>query len=62
MIGFFADNEESDSVIGFNVVKIIDIGSDEFEDEHNIIPSVKIYFFILFKSNSAFLLFFSLLK
>jgi len=57
VICFFGQNEESDSVIGSYIIKVVDIGSHKLENEHNVISLIEIdllvflnnlhYFFLL---------------
>ena len=44
MISLFADNKKSDTVVGIDVVKIVDIRRDKLEYEHDIVTSVQILF------------------
>lgn len=58
MVCLFADDEESDAVIGVDVEKTIDVGRHVFEDEHDVVTLVEVLLFVLFggKSNPLLLL------
>jgi len=60
MIGLLADDEQSDAVVCLDVIKIIDVRSNEFEDEHNVVPLVQVNLLVLFNRlrNLLFLLIF----
>jgi hypothetical protein len=40
VIGLFADDEKSDTVISVDLIERIDIRSDVFEDEHNVVSTI----------------------
>lgn len=48
VICFFAEDEESDAVVGFDVIEVVDVGSDELEDKHDVVPSVQVIFLVSF--------------
>ena len=41
-VGFFADDEEGDSVVGVEVVEIENVGCHMFEDEHDVVAAVEV--------------------
>jgi hypothetical protein len=43
-IGLFANNEQSDSVVGIDVEEIIDVWSHKLKDEHNIVTAIQVKF------------------
>lgn len=57
MVCFFGQNEESDSMVGSDIIKVINVGSYELENEHDIVSLIEIgllvflnelhYFFLL---------------
>jgi hypothetical protein len=57
MVCFFGQNEEGDSVVGSDIIKIIDVGSHELENEHDVVSLIEVgllvflnelhYFFLL---------------
>lgn len=42
MVGFLADDEKGDQVVGVDVVEVEHVGSDVFEDEHDVVSFVQI--------------------
>lgn len=61
MIGLLTDDEESDSVIGIDFEEGVDVGSDVFEDEHDIIPVVEVGSLVILDCLLDLLLFLHLL-
>jgi hypothetical protein len=49
VIRLFADYEQSDAVVRINVVEVVDVGSDELENEHDVVSSVKIKLLVFFQ-------------
>ena len=47
VVGLFGDDEEGDCVVGTDIFEAIDVGSDEFEDEHEIVPFVEVNLLVL---------------
>ena len=62
MIGLFANDEERDTVISLDVVKVVDVGSDKLEDEHNIVSSVQINLLVSLNRLANLLFFLIFLK
>lgn len=46
MICLFAEDEESDLVVGLDVHEVVDVGGDELEDEHDVVSFVEVQFFV----------------
>lgn len=40
MVSLFAENEESDLMVGIDIEKVVDVRSYKLEDEHDIIPFI----------------------
>lgn len=46
VVGLLADDEERDKMVGVDVVEVEDVGSDVFEDEHDVVPLVEVYLLV----------------
>ena len=47
IIGFLAENEQSNVMVGRNIVDFVDIGNDKLEDEHYFVSLVQVFPLIL---------------
>jgi hypothetical protein len=61
MIGLLTNDEESNSVIGIDFEEGVHVGSDVFEDEHDIVPMVQVSSLVVLDCLLDLLLFLHLL-
>ena len=47
MVSLFAEDEESDLVIGVDVVNAVDVWCYKFEDKHDVVSFIEILFLVL---------------
>lgn len=46
MVCLFAEDEQSDAMVGLDVVEVVDVWGDELEDEHDVVPSVQVHLLV----------------
>lgn len=62
MIGFLGDDEESDTVVGVEIIEGVDEWGHVFEDEHDVITSVQVELLVAVQGSSYLFLLLVLLS